>query len=145
MTLIVRIIKWPIALVDRIGARIGYVCVILYRALVSKHKGFRCASAAVRGKPSCSDVALSALRTKRLTEALADIRTQSRFCRLAARTQVSQLIGDADRNVARLLPVAAMGVAISCFGDSGESDQSSGQTQNNATSATPPPPPPLGD
>ncbi|MFO0818602.1 MAG: hypothetical protein U1A77_11710 [Pirellulales bacterium] len=74
----VRVLCWPF---DRGLALVALAGVQFYRRWISKRKGFRCAAAAVRGGPSCSDVGLAAFQSNTFTAALPILSSQFCLCR----------------------------------------------------------------
>jgi putative component of membrane protein insertase Oxa1/YidC/SpoIIIJ protein YidD len=66
--------------IDRLLAMAACAAVIAYRKFISPYKGYRCACAAITGGPSCSEVALLALRSHKFVTACHMIVNQLKLC-----------------------------------------------------------------
>lgn len=92
-------------LVDRTAAALGLLGVQGYRRYISPYKGFRCAHGALTGQPSCSEVAVNALRRHRFTKAIRIIRAQLTRCR-ATYLQFNDVITSAADHVSQFPALA---------------------------------------
>lgn len=96
---------WPF---DRSLALLAFVAVWVYRKVISPRKGFRCATGATDGTPSCSEAAQEAFRTRTFSVAIPLIRAQFARCRQSFARYRADLLSDADKHLSR---VAALGAA----------------------------------
>jgi putative component of membrane protein insertase Oxa1/YidC/SpoIIIJ protein YidD len=112
---VVAAVTWP---VDRGLSYLALVPVWAYRRWLSPLKRGRCVACAIGGGPSCSDVAVLALRSNRFTTALPMIIAQFAACQRLRndRARTNDLVSAASADLARFAMFAVAATTVLAIG-----------------------------